>query len=240
MNSKKKYIFSVVQKLQIFQLFKNGATVREIAKIFGCSYFTMQNILIINFEKEYKKIAKKHLRETCRKNFKKYNFSAAEKDNICKLFKNNKTTTKISQIFKCSGTTIIGILISFLGEKEYRKIGKEHVKKGGLKHNGENCPLWRGGKFSMDFEKTHGISPKDWKKVAQEVRKRDKFICQYCGRKKSTLVHHIIPRYIKIDNSFNNLITLCRSCHPKIEYLTTKYLKENRDPIELFYEKWNT
>ena len=47
-----------------------------------------------------------------------------------------------------------------------------------------------------------------------------------------------MPRRIKIDNHFDNLITLCKSCHIKIEHLTTKYLEDNRNPIEIFYEKW--
>ena len=44
---------------------------------------------------------------------------------------------------------------------------------------------------------------------------------------------------IKIDNHPFNLITLCNKCHPKVEALTTKYIEQNRDTIEVFYDKWS-
>jgi 5-methylcytosine-specific restriction endonuclease McrA len=44
----------------------------------------------------------------------------------------------------------------------------------------------------------------------------------------------MIPRRIKIDNSPENLITLCRSCHTKIEHLIDIYLAEGKDPREIF------
>ena len=110
-----------------------------------------------------------------------------------------------------------------------------------LKKNiyGENNPRYKNGISSIPFEKEHDMTFDGWKKIAQQIRKRDNFICQYCGKYPSTSVHHIIPRRIKIDNSPNNLITLCRSCHKKVECLTDKYLEEEKDPIEIFYEKWS-
>jgi hypothetical protein len=105
--------------------------------------------------------------------------------------------------------------------------------------SGENHPNYKGGISLKEFKDTHGLEPEEWKKLAQEIRKRDNFTCQFCGKKGATSVHHIIPRRIKIDNSPENLITLCRSCHSKIEHLTDKYLAEGKDPKEIFYEKWS-
>ena len=98
---------------------------------------------------------------------------------------------------------------------------------------------WKGGISTIPFKKGHGMTPEEWQKLAQSIRKRDHFICQYCGKKNSTSVHHISPRRVKIDNHPDNLITLCKNCHPKVERLTDTYLKKNKDPIEIFYEKWS-
>ena len=53
-----------------------------------------------------------------------------------------------------------------------------------------------------------------------EALKRDKYICQKCGKdismKYMSCVHHI--NFNKSDNRIENLITLCRSCHPIIHY----------------------
>lgn len=112
-------------------------------------------------------------------------------------------------------------------------------KKGNKLFIGEKNPNWNGGISNKKcFEKLK-LSVEEWKILAQEIRKRDNFICQYCGKKNSTSIHHIIPARIKIDNHLDNLITLCRSCHVKVERLTDKYLKKNKAPIEIFYEKWS-
>jgi endogenous inhibitor of DNA gyrase (YacG/DUF329 family) len=127
------------------------------------------------------------------------------------------------------------------GEKNHnygKHPSEETRKKMSDAKKGENHPNYKGGISIKEFKDTHGLEPEEWKKLAQEIRIRDKFICQYCGKKNATDVHHIIPRRMGIDNSPDNLITLCRSCHRKIEYLTDKYLAEGKDPIEIFYKKW--
>jgi endogenous inhibitor of DNA gyrase (YacG/DUF329 family) len=122
--------------------------------------------------------------------------------------------------------------------KKGKHRSEETKKKISDANKGENNPSYKGGISLKEFKDTHGMEPEEWKKLAQEIRKRDKFICQYCGKKNATDVHHIIPRRIRIDNSPDNLITLCRSCHMRIEHLTDIYLAEGKDPMEIFYEKW--
>jgi hypothetical protein len=99
---------------------------------------------------------------------------------------------------------------------------------------GENNPNYKDGISLKEFKDAFGIEHSEWKKLAQEIRKRDNFTCQFCGKKGATEVHHIIPKRIKINNSPDNLITLCKSCHRKVEYLTDKYLAEGKDPMEIF------
>jgi hypothetical protein len=155
-----------------------------------------------------------------------------------------ETKKKISNTEKgkhCSEETKKKMSDAKKGENHpnYGKHRSEETKKKLSDANkGENNPNYKNGNSLKEFKEAYGLEPEEWKKLAQEIRTRDKFICQYCGKKNATDVHHIIPRRIKIDNSPDNLITLCKSCHQKIEHLTDKYLAEGKDPMEIFYEKW--
>lgn|SRR3990167_1800295 len=58
----------------------------------------------------------------------------------------------------------------------------------------------------------------EWNGIRKKVYLRDNFICQHCAISKVKLhAHHKIPFVISKDNSLNNLITLCISCHSKEE-----------------------
>ena len=75
---------------------------------------------------------------------------------------------------------------------------------------GNKHPNWKGG---ISYYRG-----KDWKQIRIKIWKRDDFTCQRCGNGWDQIVaHHIIPYRISKDNSFNNLITLCRKCHGKVE-----------------------
>jgi 5-methylcytosine-specific restriction endonuclease McrA len=63
-----------------------------------------------------------------------------------------------------------------------------------------------------------------WQKKRQEIKQRDKFLCQHC--KKNGLyqfnkleVHHMIPISKAWNKRLknNNLITLCSACHKKAD-----------------------
>lgn len=61
----------------------------------------------------------------------------------------------------------------------------------------------------------------NWQKKRLEILNRDKFTCQKCGDKETTLhVHHI--KYYKNrkvwDYKNSDLITLCSDCHELISY----------------------
>lgn len=55
---------------------------------------------------------------------------------------------------------------------------------------------------------------RNWKEVAQKIRRRDGYKCMVCGATSKTLdVHHIIYLSHHGTNQQYNLITLCRKCH---------------------------
>jgi len=64
----------------------------------------------------------------------------------------------------------------------------------------------------------------DWTRIRDRVRARDKYQCQVCGAIETTRqhdVHHKIPfrsfASIEEANRLENLTTLCRTCHQKVE-----------------------
>ena len=83
--------------------------------------------------------------------------------------------------------------------------------------SGEEHPGWKGG-----VKKHYGPS---WHDQKQKVKERDDFACRLCGSSdKTPSVHHISPsRFWRVDeehekmNHERNLISLCRSCHHKVE-----------------------
>jgi predicted restriction endonuclease len=54
-------------------------------------------------------------------------------------------------------------------------------------------------------------------RVREEIRQRDNYTCQICGRVTDLQVHHIIPRSNGGKHTLDNLITLCFPCHRHID-----------------------
>ena len=94
------------------------------------------------------------------------------------------------------------------------------------KFRGENNPNWNNGSsfepYGLDFNN----------ELKEQIRKRDNYTCQKCGKTQDELdrkldVHHI--DYDKTNNRPENLISLCGSCHMKTNY-------NREDWIEYFEE----
>lgn len=92
---------------------------------------------------------------------------------------------------------------------------EEHKQKIREANLGENNPNWIS-------DRTLLLYPDDWTNDLKEsIRKRDEYICQFCGICQNELnclldVHHI--DYNKDNLDPKNLISLCRSCHIKTNY----------------------
>jgi len=98
----------------------------------------------------------------------------------------------------------------------FKKETQEKVRKA---NKGKNNWNWIDGR---SYKKCPARYGDDWEAVRYLVYLRDHFTCQECGKTmkengRALDVHHKIPFLVSFDNSLNNLITLCRSCHIKIE-----------------------
>lgn len=93
--------------------------------------------------------------------------------------------------------------------------GKHHSEQTKIKlskaNSGENSPCWKGGVTS-----NLRLSKPGWRAKASKIRKRDNQQCQLFGGLGYD-VHHIIPYTEDGTDKLNNLITLCRTHHSKIE-----------------------
>jgi len=76
---------------------------------------------------------------------------------------------------------------------------------------GEKNPKWRNW---ISFE-PYGLEFNE--ELKEQIRKRDNYTCQICGKEQEKIkldVHHI--DFNKQNNDKNNLISLCHSCHSKL------------------------
>lgn len=71
-----------------------------------------------------------------------------------------------------------------------------------------------------------------WKSIREDVLRKIR-LCAYCGKTGQLEVHHIVPYRITADNHHSNLITLCKSCHYKVETQTKAVEKSGVDPVVL-------
>ena len=109
------------------------------------------------------------------------------------------------------------------GSERYAEIC-ESIRQAKLKDNwmrgrvGRLHHGWRGGKIWW--------RGKEWNDLKLKIRERDDFCCQHCSMTEERhlerhgqplQVHHKVPYRMTQDNSPNNLITLCASCHTKID-----------------------
>lgn len=75
-----------------------------------------------------------------------------------------------------------------------------------------------------------------WQMKRLQIMKRDKFTCQLCGDKETTLnVHHKKYTYGKDPWDYENsmLITLCEHCHKEVEYIKRREVKHDFDEISI-------
>lgn len=97
------------------------------------------------------------------------------------------------------------------GIKQSTETILKRIKRGDEHYN------WQGGITPQTRRRTRGIF---WKRTADKIRLRDDntcIVCGHCGDDNKLPVHHIIPFKISKNNNSDNLITVCQSCHIKLD-----------------------
>jgi hypothetical protein len=79
----------------------------------------------------------------------------------------------------------------------------------------------------MNQQYTDYLKSHEWQEKRSERLKIDNYTCQRCGGKHYLNVHHLSYTNVGNEDIYNDLITLCESCHEKIENG-----KMHREPIE--------
>src|SRR3989304_8077482 len=113
------------------------------------------------------------------------------------------------------------------------RLGKIPWNKGLSIKSNNALEIWRknGGKPWNKYEKPY----KSHNKKRREMMERDNYTCLYCKScfnkednftKVGLTTHHIIPLRVSNDKNSNNIISLCRKCHPILEKLRRKNLVE--------------
>lgn len=100
---------------------------------------------------------------------------------------------------------------------------------------GNNTPIETRIKISKSL--LNGNDPalsyygKDWILSRTTRLQLDNYMCQQCGETEKLEVHHWEPYRFSFDNSIDNLITLCKSCHVDMHrmYISEGFIKEAED-----------
>ena len=66
----------------------------------------------------------------------------------------------------------------------------------------------------------NGYRGDDWELKRYQALRRDDFTCQFCGKTGVFLeVHHVFLYRVCRSNNLENLVSVCRLCHRKVEKL---------------------
>lgn len=72
---------------------------------------------------------------------------------------------------------------------------------------------------------------REWADLRATVLERDGYRCMACGEVQRLHVHHIHRRIDSMDDSLGNLITLCGSCHSRVEARGAYFIDVIRDEV---------
>lgn len=151
-----------------------------------------------------------------------------------------KTRKKMSEKIRQAMTLEIRKKLSetHMGHESYwkgKRLSENHKRRIGEGVSGEKNGRWQGG---LSFE-PYGIEFSE--SLKEQIRERDSHQCQICGAKRPQMgnindidyekidsfqtldVHHI--DYNKQNNSPENLVSLCHSCHSKTNTNRNKWKK---------------
>jgi transposase len=86
------------------------------------------------------------------------------------------------------------------------------------------APYKGGGSITRYYAIRKFISEEPWTDITTRHRQKNPE-CKLCGIQNDLHTHHIIPITAGGTNESWNLITLCSSCHPTVEWYTSEYIE---------------
>lgn len=136
---------------------------------------------------------------------------------IFQVKQNNKRTKRYFCSNQCKGKASPSLF----------KVGLNPWNKGirNIHFAGKNHWNWKGG---ITIRKNNDLQ---WRAIAKECYIRDNWSCWKCGKKCQKVgeiqAHHILPwrLFKEYRYEISNLITLCHSCHIRIERKTALYAR---------------
>lgn len=148
-----------------------------------------------------------------------------DKSNFLKLYNKGLNDEEIAKIENCHFSTIRRWRkrnnLPTKQKNGYNSDGTLYgkiFKKGHSLNKGNKHWNWKGG---VSFENNNEFYwRKEWKEVRDKCYERDNYTCQICRRRGLYFnAHHIMPRrdFPELELELSNLLTICISCHLKIE-----------------------
>lgn len=140
-----------------------------------------------------------------------------KKDKLLKLYwKEGKGFQELASLFECSVGGLWRVFERYDIERRPNFSSEDWSSPSGEEH-----PLYKNGKWIGGAGPEYGSN---WAEQRKKALRRDNHTCQLCGVEEDGREHdiHHIKSITKFDNPkegnrLDNLITLCRSCHPKVE-----------------------
>ena len=165
-------------------------------------------------------------------------FSQKHKDNISKGKMGHPVSEESIEKMKQAHKDYLANHIHPMKGKQFNKEARKNMSRGQkllyasgysnlcIGKKGEGNPAWKNGLSREPY-------PLEWRETLKEsIRQRDGYQCQLCGCSQveniqRLSIHHI--DYNKKNLNLNNLISLCKKCHSKVNF--------NREEWEKFFKE---
>jgi len=187
-------------------MYQNGKSISEIARIYKTSAGVVQNRMMMDYGVQMRR---------------KRIFTKEHKENLGKINRGRPSPKKGVPITEEQKKKISESVKKAMRTPEMREYISKTMKG---KLTGDKHPAWQGG-ISQKYKKGYKnrYPAKFNGQLKRQIIARDNNICQRCGTIKDLTVHHI--DYDKHNCTEENLITVCRSCNGKFNVHRKRWTK---------------